>query len=115
VTAVASSDGGTPTTDGCKAVANFADNAVPAIQANSCLNCHDSGGSGNSALDLSALASNPPDEETACAQALTRANPTLPAQSDIILAPTGQVANHPFKNASQSFVTMMETWIAAEQ
>lgn len=107
------SDGGT--TGGCKALASFTQNAVPAIQANTCLNCHDTGGSGNASLDLSGLAANPPDDATACAQALTRANPANPPQSDIILAPTGQVANHPFKNASQSFVQMMETWIAAEK
>lgn len=108
-------DGGGATTGGCKSVASFTANAVPAIQANSCLTCHNTGGSGNPSLDLSGLAANPPDDATACAQALSRVNLQTPAQSDIILAPTGQVANHPFKNASQSFVTMMETWIAAEQ
>lgn len=108
-------DAGSSTTGGCKALASFTQNAVPAIQANTCLTCHDTGGSGNAALDLSALASTPPDDATACAQALSRANPQNPAQSEIILAPTGQVANHPFKNASQTFVTMMETWITAEQ
>lgn len=113
--AMGAGDGGSSTTGGCKSVASFTANAVPAIQANTCLNCHNTGGTGNASLDLSALAANPPDDATACAQALTRANPQNPAQSDIILAPTGQVANHPFKNASQSFVTMMETWITAEQ
>ncbi len=108
-------DGGGTTTGGCKSVASFTANAVPAIQANTCLNCHNTGGSGNPSLDLSALAANPPDDTTACAQALSRVNVTNPAQSDIILAPTGQVANHPFQNASQSFVTMMETWITAEK
>jgi hypothetical protein len=108
-------DGGGATTGGCKSVASFTANAVPAIQANTCLDCHNTGGSGNPSLDLSGLAANPPDDTTACAQALSRVNLQTPAQSDIILAPTGQVANHPFKNASQSFVTMMETWIAAEQ
>jgi cytochrome c553 len=108
-------DGGSSTTGGCKSVASFTANAVPAIQANTCLTCHNTGGSGNPSLDLSALAANPPDDAAACAQALTRVNLTTPAQSEIILAPTGQVANHPFQNASQSFVTMMETWITAEQ
>jgi hypothetical protein len=107
-------DGGT-LTGGCKSVTSFTANAVPAIQGNTCLNCHNTGGSGNASLDLSGLAANPPNDTAACAQALTRANPANPAQSDIILAPTGQVANHPFKGASQSFVTMMETWIAAEK
>jgi hypothetical protein len=64
---------------------------------------------------MSALQTNPPGYATACAQALAQIDPANPAQSQIILAPTGQVANHPFKNASQSFVTMMETWIAAEK
>lgn len=107
-------DGGS-LTGGCKALSSFVQNAVPAIQANTCLNCHDTGGSGNASLDLSGLAANPPDDATACAQALSQANPQDPAQSEIILAPTGQVANHPFKNASQSFVQMMQTWIAAEK
>jgi cytochrome c553 len=106
-------DGGL--TGGCKSVADFTSDAYPAIQANTCLTCHGKGGSGNSAMDLSALQSTPPDYTTACAQALPQINPQNPAQSQIILAPTGQAANHPFKNASQSFVTMMETWIAAEK
>jgi hypothetical protein len=113
LTAVTVSDAGL--TGGCKALASFTANAVPAIQANQCLNCHNTGGSGNSAMDLSGLAATPPDDATACAQALTQANPANPAQSNIILAPTGQLTNHPFKNASQSFVTMMETWIGAEK
>lgn len=102
-------------TGGCKSVADFTSDAYPAIQANTCLTCHGKGGSGNSAMDLSALQSTPPDYTTACAQALPQINPQDPAQSQIILAPTGQAPNHPFKNASQSFVTMMETWIAAEK
>jgi hypothetical protein len=100
---------------GCKDVASFITNAVPAIQANTCLNCHNTGGSGNASLDLSGLASNPANDTAACAQALTRINTTTPAQSDIILAPTGGVANHPFTGASASYVTMMETWIQAEK
>jgi cytochrome c553 len=100
---------------GCKALSTFTANAVPAIQANTCLTCHNSGGSGNAAMDLSGLAATPPDDATACAQALAQVNLTTPAQSNIILAPTGGLTNHPFTKASQSFVTMMETWIAAEQ
>jgi cytochrome c553 len=107
-------DGG-GVTGGCKAVAQYQSSAVPAIQQNGCLNCHDTGGSGNGALDMSALAANPPDYATACNQALTRANPQNPPQSDIVLAPTGGVAAHPFKNASSSFAPMMEAWIGAEK
>jgi hypothetical protein len=107
--------GGGPTGGGCKAVAAFTANAVPAIQQNGCLGCHDKGGSGNGALDLSALAKSPRDDATACNQALTRADPQNPPQSDIVLAPTGGVANHPFKNASSTFATMMEAWIGAEK
>jgi hypothetical protein len=102
-------------TSGCKSVATYQADAVPAIQANTCLNCHNTGGSGNAALDMSALALATPDYATACAQALSRINTTTPSQSDIILAPTGGVAAHPYKNASSSFVTMMETWIQAEK
>jgi hypothetical protein len=100
---------------GCKALSTFTADAVPAIQANTCLTCHGSGGSGNAAMDLSGLAATPPDDATACAQALAQINTTTPAQSNIILAPTGKLTNHPFTSASQSFVTMMETWIAAEK
>jgi hypothetical protein len=102
-------DGGT--TGGCKSVATFTANAVPAMQNNQCLNCHNTGGSGNGALDLSGLAANPRDDARACAQSLNRANPTTPAQSDIVLAPTGGVAAHPFKNASANYAQMMQTWI----
>jgi hypothetical protein len=113
VAASATADAGS--TGGCKDVASFTTNAVPAIQANTCLNCHNTGGSGNASLDLSALATTPADDAKACAQALTRINPANPAQSDIILAPTGQVAAHPFQGASANYTTMMETWIAAEK
>jgi cytochrome c553 len=111
--AAATVDAGT--TGGCKSVASFTTNAVPAIQANTCLNCHNTGGSGNASLDLSGLAATPVNDTAACAQALSRINTAAPAQSDIILAPTGGVANHPFKNASSTFATMMETWIQAEK
>jgi hypothetical protein len=111
-TATVSADAGL--SGGCKSVATFTTDAVPAIQANTCLNCHNTGGSGNAALDLSALAATPPDYATACAQALPRIDTTNPAQSQIILAPTGGLPPHPFTSAPASFVTMMETWIQAE-
>ncbi len=50
---------------GCKAVAAFTQNAVPAIQNNTSLNCHNTGRSGNAALDLSELAASPADDATA--------------------------------------------------
>ncbi len=96
---------------GCKNVAAFTANAVPAIQANTCLTCHNTGGPGNSSLDLSQVGVN---DTLACAQALTKVNLTTPSQSDIILAPTGMVAAHPFKTASSTYATMMLTWIATE-
>ncbi len=76
------------------------------------MNCHDAGGSGNGALDLSGLAAN--DDATACAQAKLRIDTANPAQSDIILAPTGGVPNHPFQGAGPNFATMMEAWIVNE-
>jgi hypothetical protein len=113
---VTATDGGSGTTGGgCKSVSTFTSDAVPAIQANGCLGCHNTGGAGNGSLDLSALAANPPDDATACNQALLRVNTQTPAQSDIILAPTGGVANHPFKNASSTYASMMEAWIANEK
>jgi hypothetical protein len=96
---------------GCKNVAAFTANAVPAIQANQCLTCHGTGGAGNSSLDLSQVGI---DDAVACAQALTKVDLTDPSQSDIILAPTGAVASHPFKGASATYASMMLTWIATE-
>jgi cytochrome c553 len=110
---VAAADAGS-TTGGCKSVASFTTDVVPQIQANTCLNCHNTGGSGNASLDLSGLAATPPDDTGACAQALNRADVMAPAMSDIILAPTGHVANHPFTNASAAFVTAVEAWLANE-
>jgi len=107
-------DGGT-TGGGCKSVTSFVTNAVPAVQQNGCLNCHNTGGSGNASLDLSGLGANPPDNARACAQMLSKADPNDPAQSDIIVAPTGGVQAHPFKNASQNYVQMIEAWLANEK
>ncbi len=106
-------DGGTTATGGgCKNVAGFTANAVPAIQANQCLNCHgSSNGSGYGSLDLTKVGI---DDTAACAQALTRVNLTNKSQSDIILAPTGGVPNHPFQGASGTYATMMLTWINGE-
>jgi hypothetical protein len=104
-----SSDAGTA--GGCVDLADFVANAVPAIQANTCLNCHNTGGPGNASLDLSQIGV---DNALACAQALTKVNLTDPSQSDIILAPTGQVAAHPFKGASATYTTMMLAWITKE-
>ncbi len=108
-------DGGTTTQSGCKAVASFVTNAVPAINQNGCLNCHNAGGSGNASLDLSALGRTPADNAKACAQMLSKADPNNAAQSDIILAPTGGVANHPFKNASANYAQMIEAWLVNEK
>jgi hypothetical protein len=110
--------GGTTTTQtlgGCKDVTSFQTNAAPAIQQNTCLNCHNTGGSGNGAMDLSGLAATPPDFATACAQAKNKIDTTNVAQSPILQAPTGGIAAHPFKNASAQFTTMMTTWINAEK
>jgi hypothetical protein len=57
----------------------------------------------------------PADDGTACNQALLRVNTQNPAQSDIILAPTGGVANHPFKNADATYAQMMQAWIVNEK
>lgn len=108
-------DGGTTTASGCKAVASFVTNAVPAVQQNGCLNCHNTGGSGNASLDLSALAKTPADNAKACAQMLAKADPNNAARSDIILAPTGGVANHPFQNASANYAQMIEAWLVSEK
>ncbi len=96
---------------GCKSVTSFTANAVPAIQQNNCLNCHDQGGNGNASLDLSQVGK---DDAKACAQALNRVNLGNKAQSAIIQAPTGGVAAHPFKNASGTYTTMMLAWMNNE-
>jgi hypothetical protein len=85
------------------------------ITENNCLNCHGAGGSGNGSLDLSPLAATPPDDTTACANALAKVNLSNPAESPIILAPTGGVVGHPFTTATVDFTPAMETWIQAEQ
>jgi hypothetical protein len=111
---VGSSDGGTDASikGGCKSVATFTADAVPAIQANTCLTCHQGENpEATSNLDLTMLGT---DNAAACAQALLQVNLTDPTQSNIIQAPTGGIANHPFKNASGSFKTMMLDWIMAE-
>jgi len=99
---------------GCKAVATFQTTAAPALQA-ACAGCHYTGGTGNGALDLAGLGKSPADFAAACAQAKNKINVGTPAQSAIILAPTGGRPSHPFKNATPAFVTAMTTWIAAEK
>jgi hypothetical protein len=100
------------TTGGCKSVASFTANATPAIQGNQCLNCHGApGGSGYGSLDLSQVGKN---DTLACAQALTKVDLNNKASSDIILAPTGGVGAHPFKNANANYKTMMLNWINNE-
>jgi hypothetical protein len=98
-------------TGGCKSLATFVSAAVPAIQQNSCLNCHDQGGSGASALDLSSVGK---DNARACAQSLNKVNLADKAKSAIIQAPTGGLGNHPFQNASGNYAAMMLTWINNE-
>lgn len=99
----------------CKSVTSFQTNAVPAIQQGTCMNCHDAGGTGNAALDLSGLAADPPDFARACGQAKSRIDTTNVEQSPIILAPSGGVATHPYRNANGQYRTQMTTWINAEK
>jgi hypothetical protein len=111
---LAASDGGVDgsTGGGCKSVATFTADAVPAIQANQCLTCHQGENpTATASLDLSQVGK---DNTTACGQALSQVNLTNPTQSNIILAPTGGIAAHPFKGASASYQTMMLEWIKAE-
>ena len=99
-------------TGGCNSVAAFTQNAVPAIKQNSCLGCHQGQNpTATNALDLTQLGTN---DTAACAQALTRVNLADKPNSDILLAPTGGVAAHPFKNASANYKTMMLGWIQSE-
>jgi hypothetical protein len=109
----ASGDGGTDgSAGGCKAVATFTADAVPAIQANTCLTCHQGeNAEATTNLDLTMIGT---DNAAACAQALLQVNLTDPTQSNIIQAPTGGIPAHPFKGASANFKTMMLDWIMAE-
>jgi cytochrome c553 len=113
LTKVSAGDGGADgSAGGCKALPTFVSDAVPAIQANTCLTCHQGQNtSATSNLDLTQLGTN---NAAACVQALTQVNLGDPSMSNIILAPTGGIAAHPFKGASSSFVTMMTDWIKAE-
>lgn len=104
----------TTATGGCKNVQSFTTNAAPQMK-NLCLNCHNTGGSGFGSLDMSALALATPDYAKACGQAKAKIDTTNPAQSPIITTPTGGDPAHPLKNAPQSFVTAMTTWINAEK
>jgi hypothetical protein len=100
------------TTGGCKSVATFTANAVPALQNNTCLNCHGAaGGSGFASLDMSQVGK---DNAKACAQALGRVNLANKAQSQIITAATGGIAAHPYKNAPAAYTTAMLNWINNE-
>lgn len=116
IDSLSASTGGTTTTTagGCKSVASFQTNAAPALKAN-CMNCHNTGGSGFGALDLSALAAATPDFAKACGQAKSKIDTANPAQSPLITAPTGGDAAHPYKNAPASYKTSVTTWINAEK
>jgi hypothetical protein len=112
---VASTGGGTTQTlGGCKDVQSFQTNAAPQLT-NLCKSCHNTGGSGNGSLDLSALFAATPDFAKACGQAKAKIDTTTPANSDIIQAPTGKVNGHPFKTAPASYTTAMTIWINAEK
>lgn len=104
----------------CKNVAGFTANAVPAIQANGCLQCHgggdpDLGKAAMGAVDMSKVGSN---NDAACAQILSKVNLNDRAHSPVILAPTsGNGLQHQGgKNIDPSadFVTKMMAWIGGE-
>lgn len=108
-------DGGT-TSGGCKQVASFVTNAIPALQNDTCLNCHQGqNGGATGALDLSKVGT---DNAAACAQALTKVNLTNKPMSPLLLAP---LMGDPFPHgggkivaAGSAYETMMTTWINAE-
>ena len=83
---------------------------------NLCLGCHNTGGSGNGALDLSALALATPDyAQSFAVRRKPRSTPRTRRRVPIITTPTGGDPNHPLKTAPQTFVTAMTTWINAEK
>jgi hypothetical protein len=96
----------------CQAPSAFVTNAVPAIQNNMCLTCHQGQNpTATSNLDLTMLGT---DNAAACAQALMKVNLMDKTMSDILLAPTGGVPSHPFQSASPNYKPMMLVWIDAE-
>lgn len=103
------------TTGGCKDVATFQKTAAPALMSNTCLTCHDKDGSGYGALDLSALALETPDFAKACGQAKSKVDLANVANSQLITAPSGGIASHPYKSAPAAFKTAMTTWIDSEK
>ena len=72
-------------------------------------------GNGNRALDLSGLSATPPDFARACDQAKSKIDTTNVEQSPILVAPSGGLATHPYRNASAEYRTQMTQWINAEK
>lgn len=113
-------DGGVEggTTDGCKDVTAFVDNASDALSAN-CVGCH--GGTNpnaKAAVDMSKLATN---AAATCGQVKNRVSPDSPADSQLFVTtdPNGNAA-HPFKfggndAAFDAFKASVSIWIAAEK
>ncbi len=108
-------DGGT-TGGGCKSPNDFTASAVPALQGNGCLGCHQGqNGGATGAVDMSNVGK---DNNAACAQVLTKVNLADKPNSAIILAPTtGNNLQHGGgKNLAPNsqFVTSMLAWINKE-
>jgi hypothetical protein len=118
--------GGGGATGGCKALAMFKTNVVPALKLAgagnvNCSSCHVNG-SGKGAMDITGYDS--ADDATvlnACNQVKTRVDLTTTNQSGIYLAPDpASGTNHPQKFASAdqfttSFKTMVDRWVQAEK
>ena len=104
----AGGDGG----GGCKSVTTYVSSAVPAIQNNTCLTCHQGqNGGATAALDMTDVGQ---DNARACAQALTKVNLTDKPNSTIIAAPTGKV-QHPYQVADpQGWTNAILGWIQNE-
>lgn len=97
---------------GCKSVATFTSSAVPAIQGNTCLTCHDGSNAGaTGALDLSNVGK---DDAAACAQALSKVDLKNKPNSAILAAPTGKI-QHPYQvGDAAAWTAAINGWIANE-
>jgi hypothetical protein len=97
---------------GCKSVATYGSSAVPAIQGNTCLNCHQGQNpNATSALDMTQVGK---DNTAACGQALSKVNLADKPNSAIILAPTGKI-QHPFQvGDAQGWTNAILGWINNE-
>ena len=120
-------DTSTPTNTGCRVLAKFKTNAVPALTQGqggqqACVACHAGTANPNAkaSMDLTGItAADDATLQTACNQVRTRVNLTTTDQSAIYVAPDpGSATNHPIKIPAATFTTYksgLDVWVQAEK